>query len=58
MSKTVPFQTIQFSLSMQFKCKYTQAIQFNQKVLIHSSGTIKPKDESISGFITFPRVFV
>ncbi len=23
MSKTVPFQTIQFSISSQFKCKYT-----------------------------------
>ena len=23
MSKTVPFQTIQFSISTQFKCKYT-----------------------------------
>ena len=43
MSKTVPFQTIQFSVSTQFKCKYTvylskaflfQAIQFSQTVLI------------------------
>ena len=43
MSKTVPFQTIQFSISMQFKCKYTvylsktflwQAIQFSPTVLI------------------------
>ena len=39
MSKTVPFQTIQFSISMNFKSKYTvqlsktflfQAIQFSQ----------------------------
>ena len=37
MSKTVSFQTIQFNISMQFKCKYIlilksflfQAIQFN-----------------------------
>ena len=45
MSKTVPFQTIQFSTSTQFKWKYTvwlsktflfQAIQFNQTVLIHT----------------------
>ena len=42
MSKTVPFQTIQFSISTQFKCKYSlivktflfQAIQFSQAVLI------------------------
>ena len=45
MSKTVPFQTIQFSISTQFKCKYTvhlskiflfQAIQFSQTVLIQA----------------------
>ena len=45
MSKTVPFQTIQFSLSTQFKCKHTislsktllfQAIQFIQTVLIQT----------------------
>ena len=35
MSKTVPFQTIQYSISAQFKCKYTktflfQGIQFSQ----------------------------
>ena len=45
MSKTVPFQTIQFSISMQFKCKYIvylsktflfQAIQFSQTVLIQT----------------------
>ena len=45
MSKTVPFQAIQFSLSMQFKCKYKvylsktflfQAIQFSQTVLIQT----------------------
>ena len=43
MSKTVPFQTIQFSISTQFECKYTvslskaflfQAIQLIQTVLI------------------------
>ena len=32
MSKTVPFQTIQFSISMQFKCKYS--LSFCQTVLI------------------------
>ena len=40
--KVVLFQTIQFSISMQFKCKYSliwktflfQAIQFSQAVLI------------------------
>ena len=40
--KIVLFQTIQFSISMQFKCKYSlivkkflfQAIQFSQAVLI------------------------
>ena len=40
MSKTVPFQTIQFSINTQFKCNYTfyfsktilfQAIQFSQQ---------------------------
>ena len=45
MSKTVPFQTIQFRLSTQFKLKYTvylsklfqfQAIQFNQTVPIQT----------------------
>ena len=45
MSKIVPFQTIQFSISMKFKCKYTlwlsktfllQAIQFSQAVLIQT----------------------
>ena len=45
MSKTVPFQTIQFSISTQFKCKNTvylsktflfQAIQFIQIVLIQT----------------------
>ena len=43
MSKTVPFQTIQFSISTQFKCKYSllksfllQAIQFSQTVLIQT----------------------
>ena len=42
MSKTVQFQTIQFSISTQFKCKYSitvktflfLAIQFSQTVLI------------------------
>ena len=41
MSKAVPFQTIQFSISPQFKCKYGlsktflfQAIQFSLTVLI------------------------
>ena len=42
MSKTVQFQTIQFSISTQFKCKYSLivknilflAIQFSQAVLI------------------------
>ena len=41
MSKTVQFQTIRFSISMQFKCKYSlivkktflfQAIQFDQTI--------------------------
>ena len=45
MSKTVPFQTIQFSISTQFKCKYTvllsriflfQAIQFSPTVRIQT----------------------
>ena len=43
MSKTVQFKTIQFSISTQFKCKYSliikkkflfRAIQFSQAVLI------------------------
>ena len=42
MSKTLPFQTIQFSISTQLKCKYSiiaktvlfQAIHFNQTVPI------------------------
>ena len=41
-SKTVQFQTIQFSISSQFKCKYSliikkilfRAIQFSQAILI------------------------
>ena len=48
MSKTVPFQTIQFSISTQFKYKYSlivkmsktflfQAIQFSQTVLIQTN---------------------
>ena len=45
MSKTVPFQTIQFCISTQFKSKYTvylsktfqfQAIQFSQTALIQT----------------------
>ena len=45
MSKTVPFQTIRYSISTQFKCKYTvylsktflfKAIQFIQTVLIQT----------------------
>ena len=42
-SKTVLFQTIQFSISTQFKCKYSsskifpvQTIQFRQTVLIQT----------------------
>ena len=27
MLKTVPFQTIQFSISMQFKCKYSLIVK-------------------------------
>ena len=27
MSKTVPFQTIQFSINMQFKCKYSLIVK-------------------------------
>ena len=42
MSKTVPFETNQFNISTQFKCKYSlngktfpfQVIQFSQPVLI------------------------
>ena len=45
MTKTVPFQTIQFSMSTQFRWKYTiklskkfplQDIQFSQTVLIQT----------------------
>ena len=44
MLKTVLFQTIQFSISTQFKCQYSfivktflfQAIQFSQTVLIQT----------------------
>ena len=44
MSKTVPFQTILFSISTLFKCKYSlfvkkflfQAIQFSQTVRIQT----------------------
>ena len=44
MLQAVPFQTIQFSISTLFKCKYSlivktflfQAIQFNQTVLIET----------------------
>ena len=42
MSKTLQFQTIQFSINTQFKCKYSLilrtsifgAIQFSQEILI------------------------
>ena len=44
MTKTVPFQTIQFRISTQFKCKYSlivktflfQVNQFRQTVLIQT----------------------
>ena len=44
-SKTIQFQTIQFSISTQFKCKYSlivktfyfSAIQFSQAVLIQQT---------------------
>ena len=44
MLKTVPFQKIQFSISMQFKCKHSlivktflfQTIQLSQTVLIQT----------------------
>ena len=44
MLKAVPFQTIQFSINRQFKCKYSlivkeflfQATQFSQTVLIQT----------------------
>ena len=44
MSKTVPFATIRFSISTQFKCKYSlivkniyiSAIQLSQTVLIQT----------------------
>ena len=44
MLKSVPFQTIQFSISTLFKCKYSlivknisiKAIQFSQTVLIQT----------------------
>ena len=41
MSKTVSFQTIQFSMSMPFKCKYSLivkniSIQFSKTVLIQT----------------------
>ena len=35
MSKTVPFQTIQFSLSAQFKCKYSLIVK-NISISIYS----------------------
>ena len=52
MSETVSFQTIQFSISTQFKCKYTvylsktflfQAIQLSQTVLIQRTVLFKKK---------------
>ncbi len=58
-SKTVPFQTIWFSISTQFKCKYSlivknisvqpvliQTIQFSISMLFSS---IQPIDRSLSG---------
>ena len=44
MSKAVPFQTVQFSISTQFKCKYGligktflfQTIRFRQRVLVQT----------------------
>ena len=61
MSKTVPFQTIQFSISTQFKCKSTvylsktflfQAIRFSQTVEFCISMqfiSIQPIDRARSG---------
>ena len=40
-SKTIPFQTIQFSISMRFKCKYSLIVK-----------NIKPKDKGLSGATT------
>ena len=34
MSKTVQFQTIQFSINMQFKCKYSRSTDFVYTQLI------------------------
>ena len=65
MSKTVPFQTIQFSIGMQFKCKYTdllskiflfQAIQFSQTVLIQAiPGQSGPGCDATDAGLRFPQ---
>ena len=68
MSKTFPFQIIQFSISTQFRYKYSlivknilfQAIQFSQTVLIEiiqfsismQFSSIKPIDRALSGATT------
>ena len=64
MSKPVPFQTIKFSISKQFKCKFSlivknisiQAIQFSQTILIQTIqfstslqfSSIQPIDRALS----------
>ena len=63
MSKTVPFQPIQFSISTQFKWKYSltvknilfQAIQFRQTVLIQTiqSG---PGSDGKEGMLYIPQI--
>ena len=60
MSKKVPFQAIQFSISTQFNCQkhlYFKAIQFSQTVLIQTIqfsismqfSSILPIDRALSG---------
>ena len=52
MSKTVPFQTVQFTIITQFKCKKTvlfQAIQFSISTQFSS---IWPIDRTLSGATT------
>ena len=58
MSKTVPFQTIQFNKSTLFNCqKHFQVIQFSETVLIQTIQfsismqfrSIQPIDRALSG---------
>ena len=52
MSKTVPFQTIQFSISTQFQCQKTVLFQTIQFYISMQFSSIWTKDRTLSGATT------